>query len=88
LYTLVDGFLASFRFKKGDLVIIDDHGTPIEFEIIAPLQPQKSIPRGGELFYTAKEVASGEKRTISQDDILRLATPVDNSAQLFRKRDN
>jgi hypothetical protein len=80
--------LASYRFKKGDLVIIDDDGTPIEFEIISPLHTNKSRSGDGELFYDAKEVVSGEKRTISQDDILRLATPVDNSAQLFRKRDN
>ena len=80
--------MVSFRFKKGDLVIIDDGGTPIEFEIIAPLQTGKVQRAAGELFYDAKEVVSGEKRTISEDDILRLATPVDNSAQLFRKKDN
>jgi len=80
--------LVSFRFKKGDFVIIDDGGTPIEFEIIAPLQTNKSKSVDGELFYDAKEVVSGEKRTISQDDILRLATPVDNSAQLFRKKND
>ncbi len=68
-------------------MIIDDGGTPIQFEIIAPLQTHgKSVD--GELFYDAKEVISGKKRTISQDDILRMATPVDNSAQLFGKRDN
>ena len=75
-----------FKFKKGDLVLIDDAGTPIEFEIVAPLQARKGAKVGGELFYDAKEVVSGEKRTISQDDILRLATPVDNSAQLFSKK--
>ena len=80
--------MVSFRFKKGDFVIIDDGGTPIEFEIIAPLQTNKSKSVDGELFYDAKEVVSGEKRTISQDDILRLATPVDNSAQLFRKKND
>jgi len=80
--------LVSFKFKKGDFVIIDDGGTPIEFEIIAPLQTHKGGRLDGELFYDAKEVISGEKRTISQDDILRRATPVDNSAQLFNKKDN
>jgi hypothetical protein len=80
--------LVSFKFKKGDFVIIDVGGSPIEFEIIAPLQAHKRTQLGEELFYDAKEVASGEKRTISQDDILRRATPVDNSAQLFRKKEN
>jgi hypothetical protein len=84
----VNAILVSFRFKKGDLVIIDDGGTPTEFEIISLLQTSKSMPVGSELFYDAKDVVSGIKRTISEDDILRLATPVDNSAQLFRKKDN
>lgn len=68
-------------------MIINDGGTPIEFEIIAPLQTSKGMKAGGERFYDAKEVVSGEKRTISEDDILRLATPVDNSAQLFSKKE-
>lgn len=77
-----------YRFKKGDLVIIDDGGAPIEYEIITPLHTSnKGKAVSGELFYDAKEVVSGEKRTISEDDILRMATPVDNSAQLFRKKD-
>jgi len=80
--------LASFKFKKGDFVIIDDGGSPIEFEIIAPLQPHKGTQFDGEFFYDAKEVVTGEKRTISQEDILRRATPVDNSARLFNKKDN
>ena len=81
--------MVAYRFKKGDLVIIDDAGTPTELEIVAPLHTSKSRPsQGGEVFYDAREVVSGEKRTISQDDILRLATPVDNSAQLFRKKDD
>jgi hypothetical protein len=80
--------MTSYRFKKGDLVIIDDGGTPIEFEIISPLHTTKGRKSDDEFFYDAKEVVSGEKRTISQDDILRLATPVDNSAQLFRKKDD
>jgi len=71
------------------LVIIDDGGIPIEFEIIAPLHAaNKGVPLNSELFYDAKEVVSGEKRTISEDDILRMATPVDNSSQLFRKKEN
>ena len=30
-------------------------------------------------------MASGNRKTIYEDEILRLATPVDNSAQLFKK---
>ncbi|MGI0091754.1 MAG: hypothetical protein ACREBS_08595 [Nitrososphaerales archaeon] len=75
--------MVSFKFKKGDLVIVDDGGKPTEFEIISPLWATKD---GGDLCYNAKEVASGQNRMISQDEILRLATPVDNSAELFQKR--
>ena len=42
---------------------------------------------GDDLIYDAKRVTTGEKQTISEDEILRLATPVDNSAQLFRKKE-
>ena len=68
-------------------MIIDDGGTPIEFEIVSPLQPRKGSRLDQELCYDAREVSSGESRTIYEDEILRLATPVDNSAQLFRKKD-
>ena len=79
--------MGSFKFKKGDFVIIDDGGEPLEFEIVSPMNAGKSSRIEGELFYDAREVTSGERRTISEDEILRLATPVDNSAQLFRKKD-
>lgn len=77
--------MVSFKFKKGDLVIVDDDGQPVEFEIIAPLHSSIGLGSGADFFYDAKAVATGERKTISEDAILRLATPVDNSAQLFRK---
>jgi hypothetical protein len=79
--------MVSFKFKRGDSVIVDDSGVPTEFEIIAPLQTGKGRGVGEDVIYDARKVSSGEKRTISEDEILRLATPVDNSAQLFRKKD-
>ena len=78
-------FLVSFRFKKGDLVIVDNEGQPVVFEIASTLPTSKALKSGTDLFYDAKEIASGKRRTISEDEILRLATPVDNSAQLFKK---
>lgn len=77
--------MVSFKFKKGDLVIVDENGQPIEFEIISQLPIGGRMKQGTDLFYDAREVASGRKKTVSEDEILRLATPVDNSAQLFRK---
>ena len=64
-------------------MIVDDGGKPTEFEIIAPLPASKN---GGDLCYDARDVTSGHSRMVSEDEILRLATPVDNSAQLFQKR--
>ena len=78
--------MVSFKFKKGDFVIVDDGGRPTEFEIISPLPAGRSKHANMDFCYDAKEVNSGEKRTISEDEILRLATPVDNSAQLFSKK--
>ncbi|MGA2874565.1 MAG: hypothetical protein ABSE82_03405 [Nitrososphaerales archaeon] len=77
--------MVSFRFKKGDLVIVDDEGQPVVFEIASILPTSKVLKSGTDLFYDAKEIASGKRKTISEDEILRLATPVDNSAQLFKK---
>jgi hypothetical protein len=78
-------FLVSFKFKKGDLVIVDDEGRPIVFEIVSTLPTNKGLKSGIDLCYDGKELASGVRRTIYEDEILRLATPVDNSAQLFKK---
>ncbi len=72
------------KYKKGDLVIIDISGKPTELEILSPLTSRKGSKYAGELCYEGREVLTGIKRTITEDEILRLATPVDNSAELFR----
>lgn len=84
---LVISSLTSFKFQKGDLVVIDENGQAIVYEIISSLAANKSMKSGSDVCYDAKQVLSGKVRTIYQDEILRLATPVDNSAQLF-KREN
>jgi hypothetical protein len=76
--------MTSLKYKKGDLVIIDDYGTILEVEIISPISA-RGFKAQEEQIYDAKEVTTGQKRTISEDQILRLATPVDNSDQLFSK---
>jgi hypothetical protein len=76
--------MTSLKYKKGDLVIIDDDGIALEVEIISPISA-RGFKVQEEQIYDAKEVTTGHKRTISEDQILRLATPVDNSAQLFSK---
>ena len=77
--------MASYKFKRGDLVIVDEAGQPVEFEIVSPLRTGKGLGNGSEFYYDAKEISSGKRKTVSEDEILRLATPVDNSAQLFKK---
>lgn len=81
---LVISSLTSFKFQKGDLVVIDEDGRATVYEIISSLAANKSNKSGSDVCYDAKHVLSGKVRTIYQDEILRLATPVDNSAQLFK----
>jgi|GEM_PF-1418315 hypothetical protein len=75
--------MVSSKFKKGDLVIIDVAGKPTEFEVLSPLTPIKGARVSGEVCYEVRNVITGIKMTASEDEILRLATPVDNSAELF-----
>ncbi len=75
------------RYKKGDLVIVDVAGKPVEFEITSHLiSSNRDVRiRNEDVCYEARDVANGVTRTIYEDEILRLATPVDNSAQLFQR---
>lgn len=77
--------MVSFKFKKGDKVIVNVNGDPVEFDIVSPLFTGNSRLSGTDLCYDAREAVSGTSRTISEDEILRLATPIDNSAKLFQK---
>ncbi len=78
--------MASTKYKKGDLVIVDDDGKALEFEIITPLLSGRNMKVAGEACYEAKDITTGEKKTVSEDQILRLATPVDNSSELFVRK--
>lgn len=78
--------MPSSKFKKGDLVIVNDQGRPVQFEVLSSLSRGRGLKTGEEILYNVKEVSSGKSRTISEDDILRLATPVDNSSSLFTKK--
>ena len=76
------------KYKKGDLVIVDDDGSALEVEIVSTISARgggfnSRVQGGDEKLYDVKDVNTGEKRTVSEDEILRLATPVDNSAELF-----
>jgi hypothetical protein len=78
--------MVSSKFKKGDLVIIDVSGKPTEYEIVSSLISVKKSRISHEPIYEARNLETGFKSTISEDQILRLATPVDNSAELFDVR--
>ncbi|HZW56887.1 MAG TPA: hypothetical protein VFF30_11410 [Nitrososphaerales archaeon] len=80
--------MAASKYKKGDLVIVDDDGRATEFEIVSSLLSNKEsrVAGGEESCYEAKDLTTGKRRTISEDQILRLATPVDNSSELFAQQ--
>ncbi len=70
------------KFKKGDLVMVDENGKAIKYEILSVLSA-KSLKSLGESCYEARNAITGKKKTIIEEDILRPATPVDSSAELF-----
>ena len=77
--------MGSFKFRKGDLVVVDEAGTQAVFEILSIPVADKRIKSEEDVCYDAKEIVSGKTRTIFEEEILRLATPVDNSAHLFTR---
>jgi hypothetical protein len=72
-----------YKYKKGDVVMVDESGKAVKYEILSVLSPNKGQRDMVDLCYEAKNVTSGSRKTILQDDILRLATPIDSSAELF-----
>jgi hypothetical protein len=75
------------RFKKGDVVMVDVDGQAVQYEIMDLLSHGKEM-ESLELLYDARDISSGERKTVSEDEILRLATPIDNSAGLFERKPN
>lgn len=76
--------MTSFKFRKGDLVVVDEEGTQTVFEILSTPVADKRIKAEEDTCYDARQVVSGKTKTIFEDEILRLATPVDSSAQFFK----
>lgn len=72
------------KFKKGDWVLVEENGNATKYEIVSVLS-SKSTKAVGESCYEARNSVTGNKKTIIEEDILRLATPVDSSADLFPK---
>ena len=77
--------LSSPKFRKGDLVIVDEKGRPSKYEIVSVVQPSGRIKGIEEQLYEAKNVTTGGMRTIAQEEVLRRATPIDSSADLFEE---
>jgi hypothetical protein len=63
--------------------MVDESGKAVKYEILSVLNPNKGQRDMVDRCYEAKNVSSGSRKTILQDDILRLATPIDSSAELF-----
>lgn len=76
--------LPSVKFKKGDLVMVDENGRATKYEIVSVVEPRRHL-RDGEQLYEARNVTTGGMKTIGQEDVLRRATPVDSSAELFEQ---
>jgi len=78
------------RFRKGDLVIVDVAGKPTQFEILNLLSSRagRRTVLAEDPCYEARNTVTGGRSTISEDEILRMATPVDNSSDLFGKSSN
>lgn len=72
------------RFKKGDLVMVDENGKAIKYEIVSIIQGRK-LKVAEEPIYEVKNSSTGERKTVSSEDILRLATPIDSSEDLFKR---
>jgi hypothetical protein len=75
--------MSSAKFKKGDLVIVDERGKAAKYEILSIVHSGARLKNLGELLYEARNVITGGTRTIAEEEVLRRATPVDSSAQLF-----
>jgi hypothetical protein len=80
--------LAGQKFKKGDVILVDEKGKAVKYEILSVVASDRVQRMAGETCYEVRSTASGSRKTISDVDILRLASPVDNSADLFPRRDN
>ena len=61
--------------------MVDESGRAVKYEILSVLNARKG--QMDDLCYEARNASSGVRKTILQEDILRLATPIDNSEELF-----
>lgn len=66
--------------------MVDEHGKATKYEIISVLGSGRKLKEIDEHLYEGKNVITGARRTIMQEEVLRLATPVDSSAQLFEEK--
>ncbi len=64
--------------------MVDEKGKATKYEIISVIRPNARLKEeDNEQLYEARNVITGGRRTIAQEEVLRKATPVDSSAQLF-----
>jgi hypothetical protein len=77
-----------FKYKKGDIVMVDEFGRGVKYEILSVLNMPRGQRAEAEMCYEAQNVSTGAKKTILQEDILRMATPVDSSEDLFPAKSN
>ncbi len=65
--------------------MVDENGKAVKYEIISVVEPGRRLKEIDEQLYEARNVTTGGVKTIAQEDVLRRATPVDSSAELFER---
>lgn len=63
--------------------MVDEQGKAVKYEILSVLNARGSQWENEDLCYEAQNASTGARKTILQEDILRLATPIDSSEELF-----
>jgi hypothetical protein len=68
--------------------MVEEQGKAIKYEILALVPTEKRLKGMEEQLFEARNVTTGVTRTVAQDEILRRATPIDSSADLFETSAN
>ncbi len=66
--------------------MVDEQGKEIQYEILSAVSTEKRFKDVGEQLFEARNVRTGVMKTIAEDEILRRATPIDSSSDLFVER--
>lgn len=66
--------------------MVEEQGKEIQYEILSVVPTERRLKDVGEQLFEARNARTGVMKTIAQDEILRRATPIDSSSDLFIER--